>query len=463
MARAIHAGASPNTEETILRLIERYERSGRAVSVNFRGLVDWIPVGERATHYIHPYPAKLLPQIPAFFLANSILSQPGSTVLDPFCGSGTVLLESILHNRTGLGADANPLARLIASAKVTNYDLNVLRRESTLLLRRARRYRSATPPDVVNIRHWFYPHVIEQLSRLRRAVDAVDETSGADFFRVCLSACVRRVSLADPRLSVPVRLREDQYPDGHPFREPTNARLRRLRRQDVSAEFEAIVAANIERVDALNRIRGDRVSAAVVATDARHLTTQYANGAKLKDGSIDFILTSPPYAGAQKYIRSSSLSIGWLGLNDQRTLRQLEDQNIGREHFATGGHYRIPQTGIAEADRRVSTVAARNPLRALISATYLIEMRQALAEACRVLRPGGHMVLVASNNRVCGREFMTQRYLQHMLEDQGMVVRLRVVDAIKSRGLMTRRNSTASVITREWALLFQKPAMGAKP
>src|SRR5437867_2102745 len=105
---------SANTKEALLRLLDRYDRSSIAVTVNFRRLVDWMAVGDRATHYLHPYPAKLLPQIPAFFLANSVLSNPGAMVLDPFCGSGTVLLESILHGRGALGADANPLARLIA-------------------------------------------------------------------------------------------------------------------------------------------------------------------------------------------------------------------------------------------------------------------------------------------------------------------------------------------------------------
>ncbi len=458
MRHTDHEMSTRDTRDDLLRLLDRYDRRPAAVTVNFRRMVHWIPVGERATHYMHPYPAKLLPHIPAFFLSNSVLSEPGDTVLDPFCGSGTVLLESVLHGRRGLGADSNPLARLIATVKVGDYSLESIRRHSTDLSRRARSYRRVSPPEVINIDYWFYPHVIDQLARLRRAIDGIPDPGISDFFRVCLSACVRRVSLADPRLSVPVRLRENQYPRGHPFREPTNARLKKLRRQDVYTEFNSIVDSNIARLSILARLRRDRASASVVSADARRLANTLDGRGILPDGSVDLIITSPPYVGAQKYVRASSLSIGWLGLANGKRLRQLEDENIGREHFSTGGAFAPPVVGIDDADWRLERIAAQNPLRALIAATYLLEMRDALREASRVLKPGGHMVLVAANNRVCGREFHTQEYLQHFLEQQGLTVRLRVVDAIKSRGLMTRRNSTASVIAREWALLCQKPA-----
>jgi len=447
---------SANTKDALLRLLDRYDRSSIAVTVNFRRLADWMPVGERATHYLHPYPAKLLPQIPAFFLANSILSNPGDTVLDPFCGSGTVLLESILHGRRALGADANPLARLIANVKVSDCAPDAIRRHQSAILRRARGYRSAPRPDVINIDYWFYPHVIEQLARLRRAIDAGGDRDISDFFRVCLSSCVRRVSLTDPRVSVPVRLRENQYHVGHPFRDSSNARLRKLRRQDVFAEFASIVEDNIERVSALRRMRVEGASASVVSADARRLSEHVNAPRRLADGSVDLIVTSPPYAGAQKYVRASSLSIGWLGLANGRSLRQLEDENIGREHFTTRRPYDVPKTGIQGADRRLERIAALNPLRALIASTYLREMQDALREAERVLKPGGYIVLVAANNRVCGSEFHTQRYLHTCLENLGLITRLRVVDAIKSRGLMTRRNATAGVIAREWVLLFQK-------
>ena len=76
------------TDAALERLLERYARSEKAITVNFRRLASCLSAPDRATHLIHSYPAKLLMHIPYFFLANTILSRPGDLVLDPFCGSG---------------------------------------------------------------------------------------------------------------------------------------------------------------------------------------------------------------------------------------------------------------------------------------------------------------------------------------------------------------------------------------
>ena len=57
---------------------------------------------------IHWFPANFIPQIPSILIAN--LSKRNSIVLDPFCGSGTTLVESVRLGRTGIGVDTNYLA-----------------------------------------------------------------------------------------------------------------------------------------------------------------------------------------------------------------------------------------------------------------------------------------------------------------------------------------------------------------
>ena len=83
-------------------------------------------------------------------------------------------------------------------------------------------------------------------------------------------------------------------------------------------------------------------------------------------------------------------------------------------------------------------------------------MKQAIIEASRVLKRGRYFILIAANNQVCGREFKTQEYLRKIAEDMGLKTVCRLVDDIKSYGLMTKRNKTASVITCEWVLILKK-------
>jgi hypothetical protein len=139
-------------------------------------------------------------------------------------------------------------------------------------------------------------------------------------------------------------------------------------------------------------------------------------------------------------------------------LRGFERRNIGREHLDLGEVQCIAKSGLEHADKLISAISRENPRRAAIVATYLAEMKLALAEAVRTLRPGGHFVLVIGDNQVCGREFASSLYLTQILNDLGLETRLRLVDEIRSRGLITKRNKTAGMISKEWIILLHKPA-----
>lgn len=451
------------TDSTLERFIAKYRKSGRPIPVRFREIA-YLSGPDRATHLIHPYPAKLLMHIPAFFLANNILSRPGETVLDPFCGSGTVLLESILTGRNAMGSDVNPIARLIAQAKTNGLETSKLKESIARLKRRIPDRSRMKIPSVVNISYWFYPHVIRDLLRLLEAIKATKDQKAKLFFLVCFSSCVKKVSLADPRLSVPVRLRMDQYPKGHWLRDKTESHLKRLKQVNVFSEFDKIVESNFKRVVSLNKLAPAGVYANIIGRDARNLrfdaTHNGRSNRKIPKNSVDLIITSPPYCGAQKYIRASSLSLGWLELCARDQLRTIESFSIGREHYRRDSYEKVVQTGLPSADRTLKRLRSINALRSHIAGNYLLEMREAFREMARVLKPARYMVLIAGNNRVCGKRFMTEHYLRRIAEKEGFTLVLRLVDDIRSRGLMTKRNKTASVITREWVLVFRKSGNG---
>ena len=150
--------------------------------------------------------------------------------------------------------------------------------------------------------------------------------------------------------------------------------------------------------------------------------------------------------------------MGWLDLAPSKGLRRLENQTIGREHHAKSSWSNVGSTGIQQADALIQEVAKENASRAKIVGTYLIEMREALTEAVRVLRPGGCFVLVIGDNTVCGRRFPSSDYLRLMLEEMGMRTILSMIDPIPSRGLMTRRNKTAGIIASESIIVLRKAA-----
>lgn len=428
-------------------LLEAYRTTG-PVEVDFRALVPNVARAERATHAMHPYPAKVLRHIPALFAAAPQLSGAGGQLLDPFCGSGTVLVEAQLAGRMATGLDTNPLARLAASVKTTPLESGGLLRSLDGVLSSAGPSRPLGQAAARRLKYWFHPHALREIEMLRSAIEHINETAVRSFLELSLSATARAVSLADPRIAVPVRLRSDQYEAGHRLRDSTVRRLSMLRHTEARAVFATIARDNIRRVASLST---ELPPARVLDGDARDLA------ASLTAESVDCVITSPPYLGAQKYIRACSLSLLALGLGEDGDLRPLIARSVGREHFRKSEVAQGLSSGVPAADEIVERCRETNPLRAHLAAVYLREMREALVGIAVALRPGGHLVLVAGPNQLVGEAFATPNYLTTIAVEQGLVVKLVVLDTIRSRGLMTRRNRSASVISHETVTVLSKP------
>lgn len=431
-----------------------YQRDLAYVEVDFRELVRWVRIGDQLTHQIHPYPAKLLPNIVHFFTRASSLHLGPKYILDPFCGSGTVALEASLAGQTPYIADANPLARIIARAKTTAFDPDELREIANAIIRSANRFRTAPDIPIINETLWYSPTNKKALEILLRAIRETAKPHVLDFFFVCFSVVARRLSHADPAISVPVRLRTKKR-----FTRAHNSRIRErlawINDVKAVAEFARVCEANIERVQECNEVRRNRKAAVEVGLDARHLHSPSDWRRPLGSGSVPLVLTSPPYGSAQKYVRASSLSLNWLGLARPEDLAGLERRSIGREHVRAdepNESCRLPPL----YEQMLGRVKTKNPTRERITRRYLAELRNALEEMARVTMIGGRIVLVIGNNMVCGEPLRNDLFVSGVLEEFGLRLEFGLIDHIKSRGLMTKRNKTASVISRECVLVFSK-------
>ena len=161
--------------------VRKYQETGQPVSVNFRELVPLLNNKERYTHLIHTYPAKLLSNIPYYFLMTEDFCPHGGIVLDPFCGTGTVLLEAALSGRQAWGADANPLAVLISKVKTTYISKEILLRSLSTILNRAERSREM-PRMSSMIEGWFSDSTVTQLFRIQQSIENIKNIKQKNFF-----------------------------------------------------------------------------------------------------------------------------------------------------------------------------------------------------------------------------------------------------------------------------------------
>ncbi len=433
--------------EAISSLQEEFCARGTAVSISVRDIMDSTPIC--SAHKIHSYPAKLLPNL-AKLLINSHLMPSGGKLLDPFCGTGTTLLEGVSVASRLYGADANPLARLITSVKLSKAPIG-----SEAILKsiergiRQRRKEIKSHHEILS--RWFTKKDLNDITYIKNRISLIDNNCLKNFLNVCLSSILKDLSCADPRIAVPVKLKDSTYPEDHWYRRQSLKKITDFGSKDVFNEFSRRVLQYLNIKQQQNYSENF-----YLFEDSRELA--YRNNHRtLQSNSIDFVVTSPPYGTAQKYIRSSTFSLLVLDLHEDLSMSELDRKIIGSEKVLISDRSAPPQqTKSRQANKVITDVFEESPYRAHLYATYMNEMQKFLEESYRVLKPNANLCLVVGNNQVSGRLFETSEYLKEAAGLIGFKTTGHFIDSIKSRGLMTRRNSSSGLIAHEHILVFQK-------
>ena len=143
------------------------------------------------THGIHPYPAKFIPQIPRE-LISVLYPNDGTAVMDPFCGSGTTLVEAASAGIAAIGVDLHPLACLISKVKVTPLSGNLIEAVEDAI-DRSNKY-PGNKPLIPAIDHWFKTEIQIALTKLMKSIDQERNNDIRDALRIAISSIIVRVS-----------------------------------------------------------------------------------------------------------------------------------------------------------------------------------------------------------------------------------------------------------------------------
>ena len=439
--------------EEVLHDLNRDMKNGfryrREINVTFRGRGGAVGRRDFATHLIHWYPAKMFHRIPSAFL-DTLEFPPHATILDPFCGSGTVLLEANLRGHDAIGVDINPLARLISRVKVTALDPSHLKSQMEVLIRRAKKLRS-TPAPELTLDSWLSSSARVGLHRLAFAIKDIPDDDCRSFFLVTLTSIVRRLSRADPAIPPLVRLREERAGIAGTRYRNALERSQSITTSIVYSAFAEAATANINRMSELYSLRSriEHTRTSVLGTDAAHTG--------LASRAVDAIITSPPYCGAQKYVRSMKLELIVSGYPADG-LRQLDRRTLGTEAVTTrDAGLSDLLTGDDYVDHTVSAIYDTNPVRARMASDYSKYLIAFAQECKRVLRPGGHLLVTLGRSTLSGIPFLSDQVFRRASQATGLEFVATLVDRIPSRGLLTERHSTAGRIDHEFIVWMRCP------
>jgi hypothetical protein len=303
-------------------------------------------------HGFHAYPARLHPITAARLI--DLVSAPH--ILDPFCGSGTVLVEAMIAGMRATGIDLNPVAVRLSACKTR------IRTEDGLrdLVSAAERVRAHADDrrkkkagatrryDREDVR-LFEPHVLLELDGIASGIRAEKDPHTRRDLEMVLSAILVKVS----------RKQSDTSQASAPRR--------------LAAGWTAKLF--VRKTEELARRAGDFNKLVPSGTrSARVLMGDALRAERIADASIGAIITSPPYAATYDYLAHHALRMRWLGLES----RALERGEVGARR----------------SYEALAPSVAREKFEGEISRFF--------AMASRVLVPGGTLALVIADSGVRG-------------------------------------------------------------
>lgn len=360
------------------------------------GVIRSIETRPMSARTIHPFPARMAPEIALEAIPELNATAP-INVIDPMCGSGTVLSAAVNRGQNAVGVDIDPLAVLMSKVATTHIDVDRLTAAAENVALIAERDAGVVPwTDNETDRfvdYWFGPAQRADLVALISAINGVTDNTISAALRVAMS---RIIITKTPQASLAADTSHSR-----PHRVLTDSNY------DVLAGFRR----SVKVLSKLLLARDVRGTAQVTRGDSRLLDGVHS-------GSMDLAVTSPPYLNALDYMRGHKMALVWFG-HSIADLRALRGRSIGAERALDVAPlpYVNDLVSFIESD-----VAAKERLPQGTLRRYASDMVGFASAIARVLKPSADVILVVGNSTLRGNYIRNDLIAQHALENAGFVL-----------------------------------------
>lgn len=391
------------------------------------------------THCYHTYPAMMIPQIARTLIEEYSPDGKCELLFDPYCGSGTSLVEASLKGINSIGTDLNPLARLMAKVKTTKYDIDCIKLLFSEIQSELNLYSEDKVVDrnfnrISNYSYWYTEEILLKLSYLSQLINSI--SSCKDFFNVALSEVVREASFTRNGEFKRFRMNEDKIKTFNP---------------DVFRLFKEKVVRNINGLEEFNKgantfdVRICDFNSSVSIPDE-----------VLRDNSVDMVVTSPPYGDSRTtvaYGQFSRWANEWFGFENAQILDNLL---MGGKKCDTEVYETISIRNELEQIKQID----RNRYFEVVS--FLNDYWNSIKNVAKKIRLGGVVCYVVGNRNVRGVQIPLDYFTAEMFEKLGFVHNITIVREIPNKRMPLKTSPTnksglkVSTMNNEYIVIMKK-------
>jgi DNA modification methylase len=409
--------------------------------------LDWTfknQLTKQYTHSYHDYPAKMI-----FPIANQLFKMyavKNGVVLDPYCGSGTTLVEAVRHEMKAFGFDLNPLARLIAQTKTYKLDVDKLK----LLIKKFDELINLKPngekiPDnfkidgISDVNFWFKSPVIEKLISIKEFVFNIDDPKLRDFFKVAFSETVRESSNTRKNEFKLYRYAPEKLEKHNP--DPYKIMTEKIKR-------------NFQSYLDMEMFMSERTWYEATVLDFNSCLG--IPNTMLNEGSIDLIVTSPPYGDSKTtvaYGQYSRLSSAWLEFLKPE---QVDNKLMG------GRKKNIEKLPSKKLNKCISEILSIDEQRAKEVFSFYKDLFDSISNVSKLIKNNGYVCYVVGNRTVKGVMLPTDEIVKDFFLESGLKYVLTYVREIPNKRMPLKNSpsnqvgKTANTMLNEYIVVMKK-------
>lgn len=408
-------------------------------------------------HSMIKYPAVMVPNMQGEIF-DIILKHDNtiSNVLDPFMGSGTILVEGYLRGLDVMGVDINPLSFLAVKVKLQRYAINTLQNKSKDLINRIQNDSSTDCFEFDNIQKWYKKEIIESLSKIRRCILLEADKKYRQLFWVTFAEIAKQAD--NSRTSTfKLHIKEQERIDDWDY--------------DCIEKFKFKLLENITALKDFMEMQPKGTCNKKVAIKYGDSLKLLADQRSFKAGSVDLVITSPPYgdnATTITYGQFSVLPLKWIPLEDIdskisncviETLSKIDSDSLGGRNYTVQSILDSELYSYSQPFSKLynELTDAMQIEKARKVASFLLDFEKIIASLHEIVKENKFMVFTVGNRHVNKLEVPFDEILETIAEHYGFDV---VYDfrrnILKNKNYSDTKAQNFKTIKKETIIVLQK-------